>query len=106
MASIIIKREITPTEGLAMAIFVATDIIQAAEGDVTITSDAKSLARRPEVPVGGRLMQFAHEWHCLNSSLWLQNVISLGYKLEFRNGAPPFNGIVPTVIGGDHGRVL
>ena len=47
---------------------------------------------RAEVPVGGRLQLFAHQWHRITEDPWVLEIVTQGYSLEFI-GPPPTNSI-------------
>lgn len=54
---------------------------------------------RAEVPVGGRLSLFVHQWREITSDVWTLEVVGKGYRLEFI-GSPPLNSLYVTTSGG------
>lgn len=55
-------------------------------------------------PIGGRLSLCAHNWSLIGASVWVQNTVRQGYKIQWIDGLPdtPFRSRNPPVKeGGD-----
>jgi hypothetical protein len=66
--------------------------------DDQIENDSVStIAKFPEIPVGGRLSHFFAEWQKITNDQWVLDIIQNGYKLEFIK-KPPFLGIKHTKV--------
>ena len=65
--------------------------------DQMSSDNVSIIAKRPEIPVGGRLSHFLHAWEKITTDKWVLDVVKHGYKLEFIQ-KPPFLGIKPTNV--------
>ena len=43
--------------------------------------------------VGGRLLLYAKEWHTIKPDIWVESVVTKGYKIEF-TATPPIRKMV------------
>lgn len=60
---------------------------------------------RSEIPVGGRLKYFVHQWEAITNDQWVLSVLKQGYKLEFQQ-IPPSTGIRQTHANVKHTHIL
>ena len=59
--------------------------------------NASTIARYPEIPVGGRLSHYLKEWETVTADNWVLELIRDGYKMEFLR-KPPFRGVKETIV--------
>ena len=62
-----------------------------------LNDNVSTVARCPEIPVGGSVPHFLTEWENITSDKCVLEFIREGYKLEFIR-KPPFRGIKETVV--------
>lgn len=63
------------------------------------------MCKFPEIPVGGRLKFFVHEWEKITQDQWVLSVIREGLKFEFM-AKPPFSGIRHTNVNAQNASIL
>ena len=56
-----------------------------------------TIARYPEIPVGGRLSHFLKEWETITADKLVLELIRGSYKMEFLH-KPPFRGVKETIV--------
>lgn len=63
------------------------------------------MCKFPEIPVGGRLKFFVHEWEKITQDQWILSVLREGLKLEFTT-KPPFSGVRQTNVNAQNAAIL
>jgi hypothetical protein len=64
-----------------------------------------TLARFPQIPVGGRISLFVENWKKITTDKWVLDVVQNGYKLEFLK-IPHFLGIKQTKVPFDQENLI
>ena len=59
----------------------------------------------PQIPVGGRLKYFVHEWEKITQDQWILSVLREGLKLDFMT-KPPFSGVRHTNVNAQNTAIL
>ena len=75
-------------EGVRTTVVVVVSPFQKGGGGGVDDYLTRATVPRIEVPVGGRLQLFAHQWHRITQDPWVLEVVYQGYSLEFVGPAP------------------